>query len=257
MDLRGSSRVFRPRRTAAAAKGGVPRALLCSFFAASAFLSLAEPLLSQDASQSGTADSGVFEIFASNNPIGTESFRIQRSDSGWQVSSELQLDTGGGKKASESATLVLDAALRPVSYLRKQQAPLTGELSVQFGTSETTLIATAGGSEPQEQVFYLPANDLVVLDTNFFHQYTLLLRMYNRETAGAQPFHVFIPQEALPGTISLQYGGREAVGTGRQAADLDHYQAVTDELQIEIWATPQGAIQRLSIPQANLDVVRR
>jgi hypothetical protein len=38
---------------------------------------------------------------------------------------------------------------------------------------------------------------------------------------------------------------------------LNRFQAVTDELEIEIWATPEGAIQRISIPQANLEVVRQ
>ena len=189
-----------------------------------------------------------------NNRVGTEKFQIRRSGSGWEATGELQLDSGGAKVV-ETSSLRLDGALHPASYERAQKSPRSGKLAVQFGATETTLVTTTDG-EPDEQVFYLPANNLAVLDTNFFHHFALLLRLYDRARGGAQPFNVFIPQEALPGTINLQLVANETVSVGQENKQLDHFQAVTEEVQIEIWATPDGAMQRLSIPQAKLEVVR-
>jgi hypothetical protein len=49
----------------------------------------------------------------------------------------------------------------------------------------------------------------------------------------------------------------ESVSIGRQSRELNHYRAVTEQVQMELWATPEGAVYRLAIPQAGLEVVRR
>jgi len=217
-----------------------------------------QPCAAQTApSTADFSDSGVFEILSGQHRIGTESFRIRPDGPRWEVSGELQLEPSGGGKVSVVSKLELDSALRPVSYLREQKSPKAGKLAVQFGSPETNLVSSAGTGDPLEQVFYLPSTDLAVLDTNFFHHYTLLLRLYDSARGGAQPFNVFVPQEALPGAIQLELMGKESVSTGGQSRELNHYRAVTEQLQIELWATPEGAIYRLAIPQADLEVVRR
>ncbi|MBI3933929.1 MAG: hypothetical protein HY316_04500 [Acidobacteria bacterium] len=210
----------------------------------------------QDASSRQAADSGVFQILSAKNRVGTEKFQIRPAGAGWDAAGELELQGPGSAKVSETSSLRLDSTLLPTSYERIQKSPIDGKLVAQFGASETILEMTTT-EEPYQQIFYLPRNDLVVLDTNFFHHFAVLLRLYDRAKGMAQPFNVFIPQEALPGTINLQYLTKESVTVGKETRELDHFQAVTDELQIEIWATPEGVIQLISIPQANLEVVRQ
>jgi hypothetical protein len=205
----------------------------------------------------GFSDSGEFEILLGQQRIGTESFRIRPDGPRWEASAELQLEPSGGSKVSVVSKLELDSALRPVSYLREQKSPKAGKLAVQFGSLETNLVSSTGSGDPVEQVFYLPSTDLVVLDTNFFHQYALLLRLYDSAKGSSQPFNVFVPQEALPGTIQLELMGMESVSIGGQSRELNHYRAVTEQVQMELWATPEGAVYRLAIPQAGLEVVRR
>ena len=202
-------------------------------------------------------DIGVFDILADGKRVGTERFEIRASESGWVVAGELQLQAPGGDKMTETSSLTLNSSLYPTYYERTQKSPRSGKLTVQFSPNETLLEMTASEGDPYQQIFYLPRNDLAVLDTNFFHQFTLLLRLYNHERGMAQPLNVFIPQEALPGIVNLQYIARENVPSGETTVALDHFQAVTDELEMEIWATPQGAIQRISIPQASLEIVRQ
>jgi hypothetical protein len=208
------------------------------------------------APSNGANDSGVFEILVAKRSIGTERFQIRSSPAGWEATGALQLEPSGGAKVEESSTLRLSTALRPMEYERVQKTPLAAKLQAQIGTQETTLVSTAG-EESAEQVFYLPEQSLVLLDTNFFHHYGVLLRLYDQVKGGVQPFNVFIPQEALPGAINLQFLGKESVAVGQATKELDHYQASTDEHQIEIWATPEGAIQRLAIPTAGLEVLRK
>ena len=222
------------------------------------FALLARPhsALAQDSASQPAADRGIFEILSAKNKVGTERFEIKAIEGGWEASGELQLQGPGGAKVSETSTLRLDAKLYPSRYERVQKSPISGKLSAQFGATETLLEMT-DDDEPFQQVFYLPPNDLVVLDTNFFHHFALLLHLYDRAKGMTQAFNVFIPQEALPGTINLLFVAKENITVGQSVRELDHFQAVTDELQIEIWATPEGAIQRISIPQANLEVVRQ
>ena len=202
-------------------------------------------------------DSGVFQVLADNKRVGIEKFQIKRSTGAWESTAELQIDGPKGEKVSETSTLRLDLQLRPVRYERIQTTPVKGNLVAEFSSTETQLAAVVDGGEPQQEEFELQLDNLAVLDTNFFHHYAFLVRLYDRNKGGAQPFNVFVPQEALPGTISLKLLGNEKVTVGQTAKDLDHFQAVTEELQIDIWARPDGAIERISIPSAKLEVVRQ
>ena len=149
-----------------------------------------------------------------------------------------------------------DGKWKPTFYERQQQSPKKGNLTVEFGAVETKLMSkTEAGSE--EQIFYLPDHDLVILDTNFFHQYALLLRQYDASRPGPQNFSVFVPQEATPAMISLTLVGKDNLRINEATLELDHFQAATEDIKIEIWATPEGEIQRIEIPQAKLEIVRQ
>ena len=209
------------------------------------------------AAQTGlSTESGVFLIRSGDRRIGTERFLIRRSSSGWEAQGELQLDLPGGARTSETSSLRTDGRWKPTSYERQQQSPKKGNLTVEFRAVETKLLSkNEAGTE--ELIFYLPEHDLVILDTNFFHQYALLLRQYDASRPGPQNFSVFVPQEATPAMISLTRVGKDNLRINEVALELDHFQAATEDIKIEIWATPEGEIQRIEIPQARLEIVRQ
>ena len=210
----------------------------------------------QPAGNALTSDSGVFSILAAQHQVGTEKFKITPIASGLEATGEIQLDMPGVPKSTETCFLRLDSNLRPTSYERQQKSPKKGTLIAQFGSPESKLSAkTETGSD--ERIFYLPDKHLVVLDTNFFHHYAILIHQYDSIQSGVQQFNVFVPQEATPGTISLELKGKENQSTGKTTQELNHFEAVTDQVKIGIWATPAGEIYRISIPQANLEVVRQ
>ncbi len=207
------------------------------------------------AAESTPAERATFSILSEGRKIGTEKFEIAPVASGWEATGEIQLELPGGPRVTETSSLRLDPNFQPTSYERRQKSPKPGSVSVQFGKTETTLTSTTeAGTETQ--VFFLPGSPLAVLDTNFFHHYALWLRQYDPARSGPQHFNVFVPQEATPGTISLELQGLEKQTVGKISVELNHFRAVTEDVKIEIWATPEGAIYRLSIPQANLEIIR-
>jgi hypothetical protein len=129
-------------------------------------------------------------------------------------------------------------------------------LTAQF-TPEGTMLSSTTEAGGQEQIFLLPDQGLVVLDTNFFHHYALLLRQYDATRAGRQSFNVFVPQEATPSIINVALIGREQLAVQGSPVELNHFQAATEDIQLEIWATDLREIQRIEIPQANLEIVRQ
>jgi hypothetical protein len=214
------------------------------------------PLFARAAGDSVQPDSGVLVILLQGRKVGTERFKITPSASGVEATGDLDVEMPGSGRASETCTLKLDQKLRPLSYVRQQRSPKKGSINVDFGSPETTVTTTVEGAN-DERIFYLPADHLAVLDTNFFHHYALLVRQYDSIKNGSQLFNVFVPQEATPATISLEFVGVESITLGKTARKLNHFAAQTDETKIEIWAGPDGEIYRMAIPQANLEILRQ
>ena len=209
------------------------------------------------AAQTGpAAESGVFLIRSGGRNIGSERFQIRQIAAGWEATGELQLEVPGGQRVTEICSLRVDANWKPTVYQREQQSPKKGSLTADF-RPEGTLLTAKAGAETQEQIFLLPDRNLVVLDTNFFHHYGLLLRQYDTGRPGPQNFNVFVPQEATPSTISLVLLGKETLGTDGAPLELNHFQASTEDIKIEIWATDQRESRRIEIPQATIEIVRQ
>ena len=202
------------------------------------------------------AEAGVFAIRSNGTAIGSERFQIRQTDAGWEATGELQLQLPGGPKVSETSSLRMDRDWKPTRYERRQLAPQKGSLTAEFKPEGTLLSSnTAAGS--QEQIFLLPKDGLVILDTNFFHQYAALLRQFDTSRTGTQSFNVFVPQEATPAIIRVALVGRETLTVRGAPVELQHFRATTEDIQIEIWATDRREIQRIEIPQAKIEITRQ
>jgi hypothetical protein len=74
---------------------------------------------------------------------------------------------------------------------------------------------------------------------------------------GKQTFHVFVPQEALPGLITVQDLGNAPITTDGNTANPRHLLITTDLAHIDLWIDDQQHIQRVSVPGAQLDAIRK
>ena len=145
-------------------------------------------------------DHGAFRITSNGQVLGTERFDIEAAGTGFRLRGELKIKTPGGE-ATESSVMNVARDLTVTSYTRVQKSPKKASVQVDFvgGHAKAHYITPDGPSDYE----YMLENAVVILDTNFFHHFALLLQRYDFKKGGAQHVQVLIPQEASPGMILL------------------------------------------------------
>ncbi len=195
----------------------------------------------------GATERGVFHIVANGREIGTERFEIGPAPEGLRATAELTVQAEGGGKMTETSTLLLRGGTEPIRYERVQKSPKHGSATVTFGAEKASAHYKTSEGGTQDMDYYVPKN-VVVLDTNFFHHYTFLVRQYDFIKGGPQHINVLIPQEASPGMVRVEYVGPDQ--------GLRKLTATTDAMEIEIWANDAGQIMKLAAPDAKVEVTR-
>jgi len=204
-------------------------------------------------------DEGVFVISLGGRPVGTERFKIHSSQGKVEAQGEirLQLEQNGKTVSVQSfPDLVLDPQLRPVAYTWNQKGPQSSRLEVDFsGKPARVRYKTISGNEDNRD-FALPP-DVVVLDDNVVHHYQLIIARYQAMGGGKQTFRVFVPQEALPSLLTVEDMGNAATVIGGVTANLRHLLITTNVAHIDLWVDDQEHIERLSVPEAQLEAIRK
>jgi len=190
-------------------------------------------------------DKGVLKILASGQQIGTERFEIAATDDGYRASGELKLKMPNGQDANETSVMTLDKNLALTSYTRDQRSPRKAGIKAEFNQGRATAHYDTPEGKNTMEFFMEPG--VVVLDTNFFHHFFLLLQRYQADKTKAQNVNVFIPQEATPGMLLLEWLGKEGAS--------DKWRAKT-EVEILIWSDGNGHLVKLAVPAAKVEVVR-
>ena len=204
-------------------------------------------------------DEGVFVISLAGRPVGTERFKIHSSPGKVEAQGEIRLhieQNGKTVGVQSSPDLVLDSQLRPVTYTWNQKGPQSSRLEVDFGGKVAKVrYKTINGNE-DDRDFELPP-DVVVLDDNVVHHYQLITARYQAMGGGKQTLRVFVPQEALPSLLTVEDMGNAATAIAGVTANLRHLLITTDVTHIDLWVDDQQHIERVSIPAAQLEVVRK
>ena len=204
-------------------------------------------------------DEGVFVISLGGRPVGTERFKIHSSQGKVEAQGEirLHLEQNGKTVGVQSfPDLVLDPQLRPVTYTWNQKGPQSSRLEVDFsGKLARVRYKTISGNEDNRD-FALPP-DVVVLDDNVVHHYQLIIARYQAMGGGKQTFRVFVPQEALPSLQTVKDMGNAATAIDGVTANLRHLVITTDITHIDLWVDDQQHIERFSVPEAQLEAIRK
>lgn len=205
------------------------------------------------------SDRGVFLLSVAERTIGSESFEIRASAGKVEAQAEIHLRVEQNGKTIDLKTfpnLILDAQLHPLTYSWSQKGPQSSQLEVDFRSSPAkTRYKTVTGEEDRRD-FELP-KDVVVLDDNVVHHYQLVVDRYQLTPGGKQTFQAFIPQEALPGMLNVEDAGMEAVTVQGSAVRLRHLVVTTENARINLWIDDQQRLQRVSIPEARLEALRK
>jgi hypothetical protein len=204
-------------------------------------------------------DEGVFEILLAGRAIGTESFKIHTSLGKVEAQAEIYLhvEQNGKTVGIESfPDLVLNPQLRPLTYTWKQKGPQSSRLEVDFRSKLAKVRYKTVNGDEDNRAFELPP-DVAVLDDNVVHHYQLIIDRYQGMGAGKQTIPVFVPQEALPGLITVQDMGNAPITIARNTSNLRHLLMTTDLAHIDLWIDNQQHIQRVSVPTVQLEAIRK
>ncbi len=193
-------------------------------------------------------DQGTFEIFSGGKRVGTEDFaiRIHSDHIEARGDEQLQVDQNGKMVAVETiSNLVLDADLNPLSYTWMQKGAQTSQLSIDFRAKPAhARYKQITGKEDQHD-FKLDS-DVVVLDDNVIHHYELAIARYDQAKGGPQVLSGFVPQEAMPGVLILNYAGLDKTTLNGSEVTVRHYALTAGSTQMNLWADEAGHLQLMS-----------
>ncbi len=199
----------------------------------------------QPASFGNITDHGTLKIVAASQVVGTETFSIEPAGDGFRMRGESKVKMPNGADASESSVINLSRDLTILSYTRVKKSPTRASIQVEMlaGHARAHYITPEGPKDFE----YMLEPSAIILDTNFFHHYVLLIARYDATKGGAQHVQVLIPQETTPGMVLLEYLGKDD--------GHDKWSAKTDALTLEIW-TDGAKLFKLSAPAAKVEVIR-
>lgn len=192
-------------------------------------------------------------------PVGTETFDIRSTGDRVEAEAEIELRIERDGKVHEFKTfpkLVLNSALQPLTYSWNQKGSQSSQLEVDFRSSPAKTRYRTVAGEDDRRDFELP-KDVVVLDDNVVHHYQLAVYRYRGTAGGKQTFQVFVPQEAMPGPLEVEETGQESVEINARLETLRHLVVSAELARIDLWVDDQQRLQRVSIPAAQLEAVRK
>lgn len=204
-------------------------------------------------------DRGTFEIFSAGKSIGNETFEIHVRPDRIEASGEghLQVDQGGKSiDIRTTSSLLLDSALDPLTYTWSQKGTHSSQLSVDFRAKFAHVRYKQVNGQDDRRDFKLD-KDVIVLDDNVVHQYELALARYDQAKGGVQVFRGFIPQEALPGVITLNFVGRDEAKVNGEKRMLRHFVLTAELAQINLWVDDRGRLQIMSSTDTQFQAVRK
>ena len=211
------------------------------------------------ASPDDPSDRGVFTLRLAGKQIGTETFEIRAKKGAVEASAKIALRVEQDGKAAEYKTtprLVLSPELRPLSYKWSQKGPQSSDLEVDLKSPPVKAKYRTVRGEQDVREFQLPP-DIVILDNNVIHHYQIAVIRFRRAGGGNQTFRAFIPQEALPGSLQIEEAGPDQVDVGGREQMLKRLIVTTDNARIELWIDKDDRLQKLAIPAAQLEVLRK
>ena len=199
-----------------------------------------------------SADKGKLSITINGQPVGSEDFEISPSGNVWIERSSMSAHVPGGPDIKAMGQLRLSADGMPIHYDWSAEAQKKATGSVDFSGMTAKCVADLGAASPLRKDFTFPSPLIAVLDNNLYYQFGVLIRVYDWRTGGKQTLPVLIPQDMVPGSISVESLGEQMAGNGK-------YEAVrvsSPDLEIMVYVDARHRMMRLEVPSSNVVIER-
>src|SRR5579862_4913104 len=197
-------------------------------------------------------DKGRFRILLDGAETGSEQFEVSASGDAWVAKGDAVVRVPGSGETHSTGELRFSADGTPLHYEWTAQGDkkASGTVSFENGTAKTSI--NVGATEPIHQDFKFTSPRVAVLDNNLYDQYAVLARLYDWNAKGTQTFPVLIPQDATPGSISIEPLGPKTI----DGASLDGLRVRTSDIEVDAYFDARRRLMRVEVPDAKVVIVR-
>jgi hypothetical protein len=198
------------------------------------------------------SDKGKLRIAINGQVVGSEDFEISPSGDAWMEHSTMSAHVPGGGEIKAAGQLKLSADGAPLRYDWSAEAVKKATGSVDFVSGTAKCSADLGAASPLRKDFVFTSPLIAVLDNNLYYQFGILARLYDWKAGGKQTFPVVIPQDMVPGSISVESLGSQQAGNGKYEA----MRVSSTDLEIMIYVDGNHRMMRLEVPSSNVTIER-
>ncbi|MFZ0332681.1 MAG: hypothetical protein WAN10_16295 [Candidatus Acidiferrales bacterium] len=206
-----------------------------------------------DPAQGISPQKGKFRDMVNGKEVGSEEFEISSDGGGWLARANVSVKGASGPETRITSQLQLRVDGSPIHY---EWTTVTGSkkagASVDFDNGVATIHVQVNGGAPFTQQFNFKTPLIAILDDNLYHQYAILADLYDWSKKGQQTFSVLIPQEMIPGTVTVEALDPEN-SNGKNLARL---RVRSQDLEIILYLDG-NRLERVSVPSANAEIVRQ
>ena len=199
-----------------------------------------------------TPDKGKFRILLDGQVVGGEDFEISPSGGAWMARGSTTAHVPGGADIKATGQLKLSADGAPIRYewSAQIQKKATGIVDFVNGTAKSSI--DLGSATPMIKEFTFTSPRIAVLDNNLYYQYDVLAQIYDWKAAGKQTFPVLIPQDMVPGNISVESVGPQQV----ENATYEALRVSSTDLEILLYVDANHRMVRLDVPSSKVTIKR-
>jgi hypothetical protein len=223
-------------------------ALVAGFCAAS----FAAAQKSASAASVFSSDKGKLRITISGQQVGSEEFEISPSGDGWIERSSMSAHAPSGGEIKASGQLRLSAGGAPARYDWSAEAQKKATGFVDFIGNTAKCLANLGGTAPLRKDFTFASPQVAVLDNNLYYHFGVLARLYDWKAGGKQTFSVLIPQDMVPGSITVESLSPQEAGNAKYEA----LRVSSPDLEIMVYVDSSHRMMRLEVPSSNVTIER-
>ncbi|HYK90239.1 MAG TPA: hypothetical protein VE398_15800 [Acidobacteriota bacterium] len=208
--------------------------------------------------KSPVREEGEFKIYAAGKEIGSEKYVILFSGDAVSSTSVLDFRNPGDRhqRVQLDSKLEMDGHFVPKTYQLKSDVDgQKGTINGQFSANQA-MFEYVGKGTPKKSGL-LVGNQFTLLDTNIFHHFVFLARLFKYESKEKfQSFEVVIPQEQDNGMLKISNLNKETITVRGKKIEAHHLQVDSGSVMIHLWVDGQKIVQKITVPDKQIEVVR-
>jgi hypothetical protein len=234
----------------------IARSSVSHFLQALLLLTLLLPLM-YGQNKRAAREEGQLDILVGGKEIGHERFSIISSLDSVSSSSTLEFRDPADRHHSVhmETHLDMDGQYLPRAY--RLETNVDGQKGTVIGTFLPSEAAFEYQGSGNPRKMGLPVGDrYIVLDTNIFHHFSFVARLFDFSAGESQSIEAVIPQELDGGMLKVSDVGVEIVSVRGKKLNLHHLKADSGMLQIDLWVDDLRVLYKLALPAKHIEVIR-